>query len=144
LCKFGCSLETAVVTLFSGTILSLRMKSPLVHAGSDEAYARVLVAARHMEVTSIELEVVLVRDATRTSPYHRYHPITLAVIAVGAGGAPRSLDSVILSGSQFYRATLPWTENRESVRRPLADRAHGVHGENDCTEGCTSTTTDHR
>ena len=142
--RFVCRLERAIDTLFSGTISSLRMMSPLVHAGSDEAYARVLVAERHMEVTSIELEVALYHDASCHKPYHPHHPIQVTLGAVGAGGAPRSLDSVILSGSQIYRATLPWTENWESVRRPLADQANGVHGEDDCTKGCTSTSTDHR
>ena len=141
------SMAKAIDALFSGTICSLSMMSPLVHAGSDEAYARVLVAARVMEVTSIELEVALYHDGTFTRRPISYHLVILAILnsgyLVGSGGAPRSLESVVLSGSQFYRDTLPRTENRESVRRPLADRTHGFHGEDDCTEGFTAITTDH-
>ncbi len=124
------------------------MMSPLAHAGSDDAYARVLVAARVMEVTSIELEVELYHDGTFTRLPISYYAVILAIsnsgYPVGAGGAPRSMESVVLSGSQFYRDTLPRTENRESVRRPLADQSHGFHGEDDCTEDFTAITTDHR
>jgi hypothetical protein len=41
---FGCRLEKSIKTLFSGLIRALSMMSPNVHAGSDKAYARVLVA----------------------------------------------------------------------------------------------------
>ena len=67
------SMAKAIDALFSGTICSLSMMSPLVHAGSDEAYARVLVAARVMEVTSIELEVALYHDGTFTRLPISYH-----------------------------------------------------------------------
>jgi hypothetical protein len=123
--------------LFSGTFCSLSMMSPIAHADSDEAYARVLVAARVMEVTSIELEVALYHDGTYTRRLSSYNPILMA-----AGGAPRSLESVVLSGTQVHRATLPRRENRESICWPLADKSDGFHGEDDCSEGCTAFTTD--
>ena len=141
---FVCSLEKATAALFSGTYSTLLMMSPLAHAGSDEAYARVLVVARVLDVTSIDLEVALYHDRTYTRQPISSHPVRLAISnnPVGAGGAPRSLEPVVLSGSQIYRASVPRTENRKSARRPLADQTHGFHGEDDRTEGCTAADTD--
>jgi hypothetical protein len=139
------------------TLCTLSMMLSLAHAGSDQAYARKLVAARVMEVTSIELEVVLCHNwtykykknspadlmpscQTRNLPWAQGAPTILWV-----QGAPLDLWSMsFYQGLNFFSEPLPRTENRESVRRPLADQNHEFHGEDNCTEGFINVTTDHR
>ena len=55
----------AIDALHTGRIFSLRMQSPIVRAGMDSDYARVMAVARVMGgLNSVELEVLIFSDAT--------------------------------------------------------------------------------
>jgi hypothetical protein len=59
----------AIDALHTGRIFSLRMQSPIVRAGMDSDYARVMAVARVMGgLNSVELEVLIFSDATYAEP----------------------------------------------------------------------------
>ncbi len=55
--------------LHTGRIFSLQMQAPIVRADMDADYARVMVVARVMGgLNSVELEMLIISDATYTEP----------------------------------------------------------------------------
>jgi hypothetical protein len=65
----GCRMMQAIDALHTGRIFSLRMQSPIVRAGMDSDYARVMAVARVMGgLNSVELEVLIFSDATYAEP----------------------------------------------------------------------------